>query len=840
MALANTLPLINIDDSANNLLNIPPDTNLPTRAPRGSCKLPPQPVTISHSNLQDLLPLQGAASASDESTASIALITKQNNCLNKARQRRVRAHREVIDESDPEVNISCHPLLAHTGNARSWSSHVAELENNSPQIKKRNHHLGKGPHKDAMTFIPPHLKKKEPKSASQPVMAPTQPQYLPPHLRKIKSPEYLQAVHHDIPVSPPTQTEAISSSSGKSASEETSLKSSKWAQYTPLLLNQPGCADLQYSSQSPLRAHEGPFKLMTSTDSAPKYARFDAKPTSDDFNGVLPHKQQSLDSESNPQGGQALFATQSTSTASIIKSSLKSELKAPKTAATAVTSDTPPTVKGANREKSKTFSPEPKSSPGGDYQCKDSLSSVRLRPPKSPGGWLTEAERKSMRPQEVLPCVDTEHGDVDLDEEDNWDSNNVKNLVDWDGNWLPAPVEWEGRANYKRTNFYANVLEWAKVTNMFYLCQHNPEDPKVVVDITDERYSNSLEFVPRAWVPDIIDNQTLQTYWHDLQQSDFKAIDDGDLKDPPFWHRFSGNDSSFQVRHVVPDAFLDPTDEQVEEGMYQKGKSEGCTALELIKEHKRKANMGSKQRMKAGKLERLARKKAAMEPVILPPPNPNRPKVNIFLRPFKAFDIVQMTDIYNHFVTNTCHVSDRIRRTASQMRSYIDYSTGNSLPAIVAVEKTSNNKRHDHCVTDLQATQEKIIGFASAEDWENMHSMYRYAVEVEVHVHADYLGKGVGKSLLDRMMFLLDPSYTSRDAVEWRLEENDPLTLRYAGGARVIGTVFALVDFASGDRSRTIWINRWLEQFGFTKKCELDNSGYKLGKMYVLTNKDTQ
>jgi L-amino acid N-acyltransferase YncA len=788
-------------------------------------------VATSYSTLQDLLQVHSDRSATDAPTASAALTAKKGKHSEKARQCKAGTHREVIDKSDPEVNIKCHPRHTNNDKPPSILSNVTILGNNSSQVNKRKRGRGKGPCKDSMAYIPPHLRRRAPESASQPVTVPTQPQYLPPHLEEIATVGDSQSAWDTVHESPSPQTEVIGHSSKKNAVKNTSLQYSKRAPYTPLLLYQRISADLEYSSKPSIRARAEPLNNIATCDPAPKHAHFDTRPIKDDRIGILQLKQQMLASESNPSGNKVFDAAQSTPPVWTAEPSFEPELKALKTAGTTVTWDTIPTVKVAKEGKFKKSSPEPKRSSDGDYQLNNSSQRNGPKQPKRPGGWLTEEERKSMRPQEVLSCMDTRQDNHDLDEEENWNSNNVKNLVDWEGNWLPAPVEWEGRSRYMRTNFYANVLEWAKVTNMFYLYQHNPEAPKMIVDVTDEQYGGSLEYVPRAWVPDMIDNQTLQTYWHDLQQSDLKPIDGEDLRDPPFWLRFSGNKSSFQIRQIVPDAFLDPNDEKLEEGMYRKGKSEGCTALELVKEHERKASMNEKQRKKAKKLERLARKKAALEPVIQPPPDPNRPKVNIFLRPIKAFDIVQVANIYNYFVMKTCNISERTLRTTAEMRFCLDNSTTFSLPTIVAVEKTNSKKRHDRYIPDLQATQEKIVGFAFADDWQSMDSMYRYAVELEVYVHVDYHGKGVGKSLVDRMMFLLDPSYTSRDAVEWRLEENDPLTLRYAGGARVIGTVFALVDFASDDRSRIIWINRWLEQFGFTKKCELDDAGYKLGKM---------
>jgi len=447
---------------------------------------------------------------------------------------------------------------------------------------------------------------------------------------------------------------------------------------------------------------------------------------------------------------------------------------------------------------------------------------------KKPGGWLTKEEKKAMIPRK--PGSDTEH---DFGGDDR-DPNNTGNLVDWEGNWLPAPVEWEGRIGFRRINYYESIADWVDVANMFALHKQNPTAPKKILDVTAEEFmrdQNNLEFAPRAWIPDVVDAQTLQTYWRNLQQSDLKVLDEEDSKLPPFWLLYCSNESDFQISLHVPDAFLDPKDEEKEKGMYLKGKSYGRTALEIIKDNERQKSKTEKEKKLAEREAKRARREARREPQILPPPNPNRPKVNIYLRPAEYSDVHQIISIYNWQIEQTCHVSDLVPWTVQEMQSFLNKIDDNRLPVVVAIQKSSNKPVDNRDVPSLPYSREKILGFAFAQDNDHRKSMFRFAVNVEVYVHNEYTGKGVGKSLLDRMMFLLDPEYRSRDAVEWVVSSDRDIALQYAGGRRVVQHAYAWVQFESSDKARIVWISRWLEQFGFVKKAELDDSGFKNGKL---------
>jgi L-amino acid N-acyltransferase YncA len=446
---------------------------------------------------------------------------------------------------------------------------------------------------------------------------------------------------------------------------------------------------------------------------------------------------------------------------------------------------------------------------------------------KQPSGWLTKEEKKAIQPREI----DGEPKQVDW-EEDNWDSNNVQNLVDWEGNWLPAPVEWEGRRAFKRHNYFESIADWVDEVN--FTIVHMPAEknrftyvPKKIMAMGELFTSANRVIAPREWIPTEVDNQTLQTYWRNLQASNLQLVDVEDAGAIPFWHLYHGNDSDFQVPLEVPDAELDPGDEEEHKGMYRKGKSSENTSNEHIKKQERLAKMAEQEKKAALRNERRRIKELRQMPLILPPPDPNRPKVNMYLRPATLDDAFQMVELYNWYVENTSHVSEMVPLSVQSMQSRLECIERNALPSILAILK-SNENRVRGSRPALHTTNEHIVGFAYANDYESRESSRRFCAEIEVYIHQEYLGKGVGKSLLDRMMWMLDPQYKSQDLVEWRVDP-DNIAWSVAGGRRIINTLFANATFDSDDKSRLIWISRWLEQFGFVKKAELDDCGIKLG-----------
>lgn len=450
--------------------------------------------------------------------------------------------------------------------------------------------------------------------------------------------------------------------------------------------------------------------------------------------------------------------------------------------------------------------------------------------PERRRGWLTKAETKAMRPRPLSDCL-IDEGTVDGEMQNNgWPSD--ENLPElclraWDGDWLPAPVDWHGRNQFKRPDTFApDIATWADRTNLHYLIT-NDGTSKLVVNITD-RAGNTVTFenVPRLWVPTEIDGKSPQEFWQCLLQSSPQPIDGNDLQFPPFWQRYIANDTTdedcndFLQSLPRPDAELDPGDGDV--AMYLKGKN--LSAYATTEEMNAKAIKAAAKKEYFQQKHIKSIKKKANRPVIALPPHPHKPAVNMYLRPAFGRDLAQLVHIYNHYV-ETYYSSAMTPITVAELEIRLREIAAANLNMIVAVQKVKQTASQR---TDLQSTHEKIIGFAFTEEHEGQHALFRFAADLEVYVHPEYSHKGVGKSLMDRMMFLADSFYEPRNAVEWRPMSSD-LHLTTAGGKRLLGTVHINVFYPNDEPVRLVWMDRWLENFNF-KRCGLVEGGIKLQK----------
>ena len=80
------------------------------------------------------------------------------------------------------------------------------------------------------------------------------------------------------------------------------------------------------------------------------------------------------------------------------------------------------------------------------------------------------------------------------------------------------------------------------------------------------------------------------------------------------------------------------------------------------------------------------------------------------------------------------------------------------LPFLVAVQRGDvvKARKKKNFGEDI-VLPDKIIGFAVADNYIDLKSMYRYTAYLNIFVHTDHHGKGVGSCLMDKMLALLDP-----------------------------------------------------------------------------------
>jgi len=124
---------------------------------------------------------------------------------------------------------------------------------------------------------------------------------------------------------------------------------------------------------------------------------------------------------------------------------------------------------------------------------------------------------------------------------------------------------------------------------------------------------------------------------------------------------------------------------------------------------------------------------------------------------------------------------------------------------------------------------EAVVGFVHLEEYACLSSMYRYTFELALYVHPGYIRQGVGKCLLDQLMYLSHTGYSKKGGFEW---VNDFEYLK-SGKRRTIKTILASTHFEHGEDVE--WMADYLGEFGFRKAGRFSHVGYKVGKVIDKT-----
>ena len=256
--------------------------------------------------------------------------------------------------------------------------------------------------------------------------------------------------------------------------------------------------------------------------------------------------------------------------------------------------------------------------------------------------------------------------------------------------------------------------------------------------------------------------------------------------------------------------------------------------------------------------------------------NENVPELNIYLRPACRNDIPQLTRIYNWYVDNSSKPTERDRITDVDMRQRYEMVTDAKFPFIVAVEKTRNSKASKRSTRALQSPhpvqntnpnyhgtleEERIVGWASAQDFAAADYVERISAEVEVYVAHGVRQRGVGRCLLDKLIDATDRGYLKRGGYSFHCASEQMHLYETGGGRELHKLYFILRKFSNPRRSthsvsngvsgkgkghisangttnpvddqeddNVMWLQEWLETFGFKVEGILMEAGAKDGR----------
>ena len=212
----------------------------------------------------------------------------------------------------------------------------------------------------------------------------------------------------------------------------------------------------------------------------------------------------------------------------------------------------------------------------------------------------------------------------------------------------------------------------------------------------------------------------------------------------------------------------------------------------------------------------------------VPPPNPHKPKANIYVRPGEDRDMAQITEMYNYYVRTSVVASERKELTLAQWRARWQATVNDNYAFLVAVIMHGKQPPEKVHVRNRRHINETVVGFAFAEDYGDDEGLYRYTCELQFWVHHSYPRVGVGKTLVDRMLFAMDPQYATRHGTPFVGGEDEQ---KYRdGGYRIIKKVLIHIPFPADDDSSFKWQAKWLVGFDFFHVCTLPGIGYKFGK----------
>ncbi|KAG9236644.1 hypothetical protein BJ875DRAFT_455799 [Amylocarpus encephaloides] len=298
----------------------------------------------------------------------------------------------------------------------------------------------------------------------------------------------------------------------------------------------------------------------------------------------------------------------------------------------------------------------------------------------------------------------------------------TQELLDWDGTMVPPPCDWENDRTKFDTSSFTNdyVMEWNAVV------RSNGPTPRV--DTSDPEFTS-----PTCGDVDYDHGELLRCWNHNyITKPDKDFSDDNEKRE---------NQTSGSV-------------------------------MEMAIRRKRGQEAREKQLKEAYRRREL--EIAALEPEL----NAFAPKIDMYLRPATIRDKEQIARIYNHYVEAT-HITEDICPIDPETAAWMVYNTHEAgVPFIVAVRGNPPTMqdaqgRAGSSQNYVMPAHENIIGFTFAEDcskgWNGSRGgRSRTTANLQIYVDHRFTRMGVGRNMLDRMMYSLNPTtYSFENTCDW-------------------------------------------------------------------------
>jgi L-amino acid N-acyltransferase YncA len=350
------------------------------------------------------------------------------------------------------------------------------------------------------------------------------------------------------------------------------------------------------------------------------------------------------------------------------------------------------------------------------------------------------------------------------------------------------------------------------------------------------------EIAPRYWVPIVIGNKAPKTFWHEQVTSEKpKPYDDDDLEGAkPWWELYQSRGSAILKPWIHPEIEgVDPNETRDERLARENDSGSNFHTENRKKKEKAKKDADrEKKKLAQEKAQKMHKSSSKIDApaVSIPFPDPDpivanskqriKTDVSLYIRGATVQDIPAIREIYNHYVTFSVSTPEIERRTDRDMLSRLKEVRDNKLPFLVACERGQKigGRGRKKGREDPIILPDKVVGFAFADDYNDMVGMYRFTAEMEVYVDNHNYMKGIGKCLMDKLLGLLDPEHVERGGYDIVGDEAEGI-----GSSRMIKNLIINMSY---DRPEILeWKGRWLTTgLGFKQVGDLQAIGHKDAK----------
>jgi L-amino acid N-acyltransferase YncA len=378
-------------------------------------------------------------------------------------------------------------------------------------------------------------------------------------------------------------------------------------------------------------------------------------------------------------------------------------------------------------------------------------------------------------------------------------------LVGWDGKWQPPPVDWNDRPRFNN-----NSLEYRNGFNHWLNGEVCFDEIPVETVLNLDLHPDGLGFV--GFKEGVNERNASRKYGfpsdvvdivrHVARLEDYEYLKDWGKLDLKY-----EDNAKFR---------LETTESLVKNWFAQKTR--------------RRQSQSTPQ--PAHNVGAIAHAPSITNPKPEPEPEPNAPQVNIYLRPAIRTDTDQLTELYNWYVLNSPRTTDIELIQSWEMKGRLDDCLSAKLPFIVAVSREHKSLRR------LKGT-ERIVGFASATDFSQSNLTERISAELEVYVHPDWTHKGVGRTLIDKLLDSTDRGHLLTATATFTCDP-DIKHLYSAGGGRDLNVLIFIIRHFKNPRPGAdediSGLKEWLiNEFGFEESGCIKGAGTKFKRLMNMT-----